>query len=153
MNDVITEIIKRPHPAIVHFPISLYPVSALFALLYSAQGEVGFLMTSYWSFLIASAILLPVALTGFLDMVRLKTARSEKAHRLLMLHLFNGIAVTLFGLTAGFYFWRNSPLTDSSAMNAFTTCAILLALMVLGQGIIAALMIYQHKLGVDGETR
>jgi uncharacterized membrane protein len=152
MNDFIAELIKRPHPAIVHFPISLYPVSVLFLIGYNAQNNPALLMAAYGCFLIGSLFLVPVAITGFLDYVRLGV-HSVKAHKLLQIHLLNGLAITIFGLIAGVYFWINSPITDTVLIPALTGSAVLLSMMVLAQGAIAALMIYQHKLGVDGETR
>lgn len=152
LADLMTEIVKRPHPALVHFAMGLYPVSAVFGLLFIAVENSAFLQTSYWCFIIASLFMLPIAITGLLDYIRLK-AHSHKAHRLLMLHLANGAIATVFALISGFYFWRNSPVENAALIQLFLVCSILLSLMVLAQGAIAALMIYQHKLGVDGETR
>lgn len=153
MNDVFAEIIRRPHPALVHFPISLFPVSALFVLIAQAQNYPDLLTASYWCFLIAAIMMIPVALTGMLDFVRLKVIRTLKGHRLMMLHLFNGALSTLAAGIAGVYFWQNPPQLYPHLLQAYTVTTIALSIMVLAQGVIAALMIYQHKLGVDGETR
>jgi uncharacterized membrane protein len=152
IRDFLVEIVKRPHPALVHFSMSLYPVSALFAILFQVQDNPDLLQTSYWCFLLSTLMLVPIAITGFLDFIRLK-AHSRKAHRLLLIHLINGLLLTLAAIPSGFFFWRHAPWQDPSVFPWFLGCTLLFSAMALGQGAIAALMVYQHKLGVDGETR
>lgn len=152
MNDLFAEIIKRPHPALVHFPISLYPISTVFFVLFMSRDATSFLQVSYWCFLIASLFMVPVATTGFLDYIRLKS-HSDKAHHLLQIHLFNGVIATLIGIISGVFFWLQSPFQYDEWVPLYGAISSLLTIMVLAQGAIAALMVYQHKLGVDGETR
>lgn len=152
IRDIMVEIVKRPHPALVHFPISLYPISALFAILFRSQGNINLLQASYWCFIIAAVLLIPIAITGFLDFVRLKP-HSPKAHRLLLIHLINGVLLTLLAIPSAFFFWRQPPWRDNDIFSWFFACTLLFSILALSQGAIAALMVYQHKLGVDGETR
>jgi uncharacterized membrane protein len=148
----MNEIIKRPHAAIVHIPITLYPVSFIFLGMFWYLHDPGFLLAAFWCFMFAVIALVPVSITGFLDMVRLKS-QSLEGHRLLTLHLVNGIAITLFGLAAGGYFYLHQPMMASKAILPFAMVSALLSFMVLSQGLIAAIMVYQHHIGIDGETR
>lgn len=148
----MNELMKRPHAAIVHLPMSLYPVSLVFAGMFRFMHDGAFLVAAFWCFMFAAIATLPVSLTGALDMWRLK-AQSFEGHRLLKMHYLNGIAITLFSVIAGVYFLLHSPLSEPEVIPSFIAAAALLSVMVLGQGLIAAIMIYQHHIGIDGETR
>ncbi|HEY9688115.1 MAG TPA: DUF2231 domain-containing protein [Coleofasciculaceae cyanobacterium] len=148
----MNELLKRPHPAIVHFPISLFPISLVFLILYWARDNVFFLNASFWCFVFGAVMLIPVAVTGFLDMIRLKS-HSLEAHKSLNLHMLNGILITLLALSGGLYFFLNSPMRDPSLLPAYSLLMGVLSLLVAFQGYIGAVMVYRQHLGVDGDTR
>lgn len=146
------ELIKRPHPAIVHFPISLFPISLVFLILFWAQDNPFFLNASFWCFVFAAIAVLPVAITGFLDMIRLKS-HSLEAHKSLNLHMLNGIVITLLSIAGGLYFFFNPPMRDTSLLPAYSLLVAVQSLLVMIQGYVGAVMVYQKHLGIDGETR
>jgi uncharacterized membrane protein len=148
----MNEIIKRPHPAIVHIPIGLFPVSVIFLLMYRALGNTSFLDASYWCFMFAVISIIPVAVTGWLDYIRLKP-HSDEGHRLLKLHLRNGVLITALSVIAGWYFYMQSPLENENLLTPYTIITVMLSALVLAQGYLAAIMIYQHHIGIDGDTR
>ncbi len=152
MNAFLHEIVQRTHPALVHFPITLFPVSLFFLLLYWWRQDGTWLESSYACYMIAVVFIIPVAITGIMDYVRLKP-HDDKAHGALMWHVYNGVLITLISLVSGIYFWQRSPIENEFQLPGYTLCTVVLSALVLIQGAIAALMIYQHKLGVEGETR
>jgi uncharacterized membrane protein len=146
------ELIKRPHAALVHIPISLYPVSFIFLAMHYYQDNPAYLIAAFWCFMFAVISIIPIVATGFLDMARLKFY-SREGDRLLKMHLVNGILITILSLGSGWYFYQNQPMLDSSLIASFWTVVALLSVLVMAQGVIAAIMIYQHHIGIDGETR
>jgi uncharacterized membrane protein len=152
MNPFLKEVIKRPHPALVHFPITLYPVSLVFMALFWFRPDTALIQTSYWCYMIAVISILPIAITGLMDMIRLKP-HSETSDRYLKIHLINGIIIALISFASGIYFYLNSPVVNEGLRTVYTTTLAALSALVMLQGLIAALMVYQHHLGIDGETR
>lgn len=146
------ELLKRPHPAIVHFPLSLYPVSFIFLALFWFQQNSLWLSMSFWCYILGAISVLPVAITGMLDMVRLK-AHSASAHRWLNLHAWHGGIITLFSIISGVYFYIYQPMAEPALLRAFAFLVSLMSLMVLVQGYMGAVMVYQKHLGIDGDTR
>jgi uncharacterized membrane protein len=54
------------HPAIIHFPIALIIIAFAFDLLYAFRKRFIFHLIAGWMIMIAAALLIPTALTGFL---------------------------------------------------------------------------------------
>ena len=148
----IREIIRRPHPAIVHFPIALFPLSFLFLVLYWLTASVAYLSASYWTFLVSAAIIIPTAITGFIDMKRLQRLDSEAAKHLNK-HLVNGIAITLISVATGLLFLWQPPFHHPFLFTIYTLDVAVLSILSMYQGYLGATMVYDHHLGVEGDTR
>lgn len=148
----MNELLKRTHPAIVHFPVSLFPVSFIFLVLYWLQNNAFFLGASFWCMIFGAISVLPVMLTGFWDMVRLKD-HSMDAYKSLNIHMLNGILITVLAIPSGLYFYFNPPMREASLLPAYSLLIAVLSLLVAIQGYLGAIMVYQKHLGVDGETR
>ncbi len=146
------ELKRRSHPALVHFPITLFPISLVFLLLFYGTGNPFFFMASYWCFMFGVISVIPVALTGLHDMKRLKHV-SEQGHRLMNLHLKNGVFITVLSLLLGFFFLWQPPYHREGLFFFYTASLVLLSILVMVQGYVAARMIYGFHLGVEGDTR
>lgn len=153
---VINELIKRPHPAIVHFPISLFPISFVFLILFWTQFNFFYLSAGFWCYLFGSVMSIPSALTGFWDMKRLQ-AGSDEGYRTLNLHMILGVAIFLLSVGGSIYFLidypQRLPMSHSAQIAPFTLIVAILTLFVLIQGYLGALMVYRHHFGIEGETR
>ncbi len=55
------------HPAAVHFPIVLFPVSAVFLILWFCLKDLFFLNASYWTFMFAAIGAVIAGGAGFFD--------------------------------------------------------------------------------------
>lgn len=148
----LRELVHRPHPAIVHFPIALFPLSFLFLLLFWLTGNILYLPASYWTFLVAAAIIIPTAITGFIDMRRLSNVNPD-AHRQLQKHYRNGIAITLISIVTGILFLWRMPFHHPFLFTLYTLDLAVLSILVLWQGYLGASIVYDHHLGVEGDTR
>jgi uncharacterized membrane protein len=60
-------LVKQWHPALVHFPIALLTVEALFLLMYFRTQKPEYERFSFWLLILASLSLVPVVLTGLSD--------------------------------------------------------------------------------------
>lgn len=148
----MNELIKRPHPAIVHFPLALFPVGFLFLIIYLLRQDTFWLSASFWCTIVGVVTTLPVALTGVLDMKRLHHT-SWPGHRLLNAHFLNGIIITALSVIGGLFFFFRSPIDDPDRVPYFGFWIAILTLDVLMQGYLGAQMVYQQHLGIDGDTR
>jgi uncharacterized membrane protein len=147
---MIDEVKRRTHPALVHFPLALYPVSLLFLALGWVIRDPFFWAASYWAFVLGVLFTLPVALTGWWDMIRLRNAKGNKHLRL---HVINGTALTVLSLVAAFILIPNPFMAQQNLLLFYTLTLALLTGLVMFQGLLGATMVYQSKIGIDGETR
>ncbi len=152
MSGMIAEIIKRPHPVLVHFPISLFPISLFFVILFWLFGNPLMLLASYWSFLLAVLLVIPTAITGWIDMKRLShIADQAKDH--LRKHYINGVAITLISIVTGIFFLFQSPFITRGMFVLYVLDLLVLTALVGWQGYLGANLVYSHRLGVEGDTR
>jgi uncharacterized membrane protein len=142
------ELLKRPHPALVHFPITLYPLSLVFLVLYWVNADLFFLQASYWTFMISTLTILPVALTGWHDLPNAKPA-TVSGQNLLSLHVLNGITITGISIVAAVFFLWQSPLTGITMHTLYSIIVFLLSGLVFAQGYLGGKMVYTHHLGIE----
>lgn len=153
MLSLIKEIIKRPHPPLVHFSLALFPTSVIFAFAYVWLDDLKWLTFSFACFMLAAFFILPITVTGLLDYFRLTSHGTYAGRRHLLIHLINGLAIFFLSLLTGIYFWFHPPTRFEEIRYFYIFATVLLTVMVFAQGAVAAFMVYQDKLGVDGETR
>lgn len=152
MSGLLRTIIKRPHPILVHFPITLFPVSLLFLVLFWLLKNPVMLLASYWVFLIAVLFVIPTALTGWADMKRLIRV-TESAKLPLSKHLINGIAITAISILTGIFFLFQSPFETRGVFALYAVDLLALSFLAVWQSYLGGRMVYAYRLGIDGETR
>lgn len=140
------------HPALVHFPITLFPFSLLFmALWFWFDRNQFYLQTAYWAYLLGTLLVIPVVLTGFRDM-RHTQVDNEQGRKLLNMHMLLGGTIAGVSIVSSIYYLLNSPLQEPGLIPGFTFFTVLMTLFVFAQGAIGGLMVYSHHMGVTGHT-
>jgi uncharacterized membrane protein len=144
---------KNLHPAFVHFPLTLFPLSLLFLVLFWFQDNPFFLHASYWAFMIGALIIVPVAWTGWIDWLDLRDTQPEsEAGRVVNFHVRNGIAITIISLVTAIFFLWQKPMAEPMVMTLYTITTSLLTLMVILQGYVGGQMVYRFRIGVKPES-
>lgn len=140
------------HPAVVHFPITLFPLSAFFMLLWYTLGRnLFYLHAAYWAFIIGAVVIIPVLATGVRDWQHTQVD-NEAGQRLLKTHMVIGSITGLLAIIGALFYWANKPMVNLDLVPGFTALTLLLTLLVFVQGFIGGLMVYTHKMGVEGHT-
>lgn len=142
------EFFRRPHPALVHFPITLYPLSLVFLIVFLVNQNNFFLHASFWSLMLGVLTNIPTALTGWHDMNRTEI-RSSQASRLMQMHMINGIIITAIGILAAVIFLWQPPMYDIGLVPLYTLFVIVLSILVFVQGALGGIMVYRHRMGVE----
>lgn len=145
--------VKHPiHPAVVHFPITLFPISTLFIVLWVWQNNPFFLHAAYWAFLLGALMTLPAGLTGFRDWRHTYTD-SPQGRKVTYAHISLGLSLVVISLISGIFYLLHKPMVEISLIPGFMVITTLVTLMVMIQGFLGGLMVYTHRMGVAGHTR
>lgn len=145
------EISHPIHPAIVHFPVTLFPLSTVFIILWIWLDNSFYLHAAYWSFLFGALMVIPVILTGLRDL-RHTRPDNRQGQKVVLAHVTLGALIGLLSTISGIFFLRNQPMFDITVMPTFITVSFLLTLMVFAQGFLGGLMVYTHRMGIRGRT-
>jgi uncharacterized membrane protein len=151
MNKFLQEVVLPPHQAIRHVPITLFPVSLVFMILFIGQHSLDSLKMAYWCYLFGAFSTLPVGITEYLGMRRLKL-HSQEAQPYLQMYYILGVALVLVSIVSACYFLMHSPVTHLELAKPFFMIVLALSLSIFFQGWVAAIMVYQCRLGIEGET-
>lgn len=97
------------HVALVHFPIGLFIVGAVFDFLAQSANRAHFAIVAYYNFLVAAISAVPVVATGFLAwQLQLE---GQKPKGVLLLHLMFGCASAV--LMIAVWVWHFQTRKDS----------------------------------------
>ena len=145
------------HPAVVHFPIALFPASAMFVILWFWRGNMFFLNASYWTFMFAALGSAIAGGAGVFDYYNAPYPEHPEAGaaRMSRLHIRTGVALTTIALISAVYFLVEKPVNDLALVKWFAIIVFLETLLVMGQGFVGGRLVYQYRFGIDprhGET-
>src|SRR5690606_21895497 len=82
------------HPAIVHFPIALITIAALFAVLSLFFKKEFFKGAAFWNLLIGVVCAIAAVLIGFMEEQNL--VHNDEIHQTLVKHKFTGFGILIF---------------------------------------------------------
>ena len=133
------------HPAIVHVPVALVPLSVLAEILARATGNAS-LATAGWYALVAAAIGAAVAVVaGFIDMSR-ERLREDAHHRV---HTHMKVGLTLFAALAALTLWRTLLfLADVAPGWGYIVAAIGMVALTIFQAWLGGELVFRHGAGV-----
>ncbi len=139
------------HPAMVHFPITLFPVSALLLILWLWRGNIFFLHSSYWIFMFAAAGAVISGGSGIFDYFnapypKYKQSGAEKSAKM---HIINGVIVTAIALASAIYFLLEKPMDNPGLVKWFALITFLESLLVIIQGFLGGLLVYTYHFGIE----
>jgi uncharacterized membrane protein len=142
---------KAVHPATVHFPITLFPVSSIFLLLWLWQGQAFFLDASYWTFLFAVLAALIAGSSGILDYFTAPYPKHKQrgAEKTAKAHIAIGVIITATALGSGIYFLLENPMDNPALIRWFTAASFFESFLVLVQGFLGGLLVYKHHFGIE----
>ncbi len=133
------------HPAIIHFPIALLLLCALFGLA-SLLGKRDMWKGLAFKALLGGVITAPLAVvTGFMEM---QAMHHESTDPMLTYHKYNGIAITLFFSALLLWYWLRKGITGNREYLIWVMCLLAGSGLVLLQGYLGGEMVYAKGMGV-----
>lgn len=136
------------HPALVHFPITLFPLSTVFLVLWIWLDNSFYLHAAYWSFMFGALLILPVMGTGVWDLMR-TISIGHVNEKWVYLHMMVGLLITFVSVLSGLYYLFNKPMLNLDMIPGFIGISILTTLLVLAQGFIGGVLVYTYRMGVS----
>ena len=139
------------HPAVVHFPIALFPLSALFLILWFWLGTNFFLNASYWIFLFAALGAVIAGGSGIFDYYNASYPEhpEEGAAEASKRHVRLGVAITIIALVSAVYFLIEKPINDMALVKWFAIIVFLETVLVIIQGFMGGRLVYKYHFGIE----
>ncbi len=139
------------HPLAVHFPIVLFPVSAIFLILWFWRGGIFFLNASYWTFLFAAFGAVMAGGTGFFDYYNAPYPEhpEEGSAKISPLHTRTGVVLITIAVISAVYFLVERPVNDLALVKWFAVIVFLETFLVIIQGFLGGLLVYKYHFGIE----
>lgn len=139
------------HPAVIHFPIGLFPVSAIFLILWFWQNSIFFLNATYWTFMFAALGAVIAGGTGFFDYYNAPYPEhpEEGAGKIAKLHIRTGVVVTVIALISAVYFLVEKPTNDLALVKWFAIIVFVETFLVIVQGFLGGRLVYKYHFGIE----
>jgi uncharacterized membrane protein len=136
------------HPAVVHFPLALYPASVLFDVLALTRGD-GSLYThgAFILILAASAMAVVAAVTGFADLIDIRP--DSRAWKTAIAHMsvqFTAVTVFLVSLLL-----RLRHVDDAHPPLAAFALGVIGTVILFVGGWLGGRMVFRHGVGVESQ--
>ena len=139
------------HPAVIHFPIVLFLLSALFLILWFWRDSIFFLNAAYWTFMFAALGAVVAGGTGFLDYYNASYPEhaEEGAATASKRHIYVGVAITVIAVVSAVYFLIEKPINDLALVKWFAIISFVEALLVIIQGFLGGRLVYKYHYGIE----
>lgn len=139
------------HPAVVHFSITLFPVSAIFLMLWFWRENIFFLHAAYWSFMFAALGALIAGGSGIFDYFNAPYPKYKQrgAGKSAKIHIVNGVVVTVIALCSAIFFLLEKPMDNLSLVKWFALVTFLESFLVIVQGFLGGLLVYTYHFGIE----
>src|SRR5687768_5091426 len=134
------------HPAIVHFPVALISIAALFAVLSLFRKKEFFKEVAFWNLLIGTLGALAAVLTGLMELKGL--VHDDAIHSILEKHEFTGFAILILSLTLSAWFWLRRNKFSNNEYKGWVVSLLLGLAMVTYQGYLGGRMVFEKGAGV-----
>ena len=139
------------HPIAIHFPVALFPVSAVLLVLWLWRGNIFFLNGTYWTFMFAGLGAVIAGGTGFLDYYNAPYPEHAEggAAKIAKLHIRIGVVVTIIALISAVYFLIENPVNNLALVNWFAAIVFLETFLVIIQGFLGGRLVYKFHFGIE----
>lgn len=134
------------HPAIVHFPIALISVAAIFAVLSLFRNKDLFRRIAFWNLLIGIIGALVAVVTGLVELKHL--VHDDAIHSILEKHEFTGFAILILSISLLAWSWRRKNSFGKKEYTAWVLFLVLALAMVTYQGYLGGKMVFEKGAGV-----
>jgi uncharacterized membrane protein len=134
------------HPAIVHFPIALLLVAALFAVISLFEKDGFFKKVAFWNLLLGVIGAMIAVVTGLVEEQTL--VHDEEVHQILVKHKFNGLAVMIFSQILLIWYWVRKNKLGRVEYILWTSLLAIGTAMVIYQGFLGGKMVFDKGAGV-----
>ena len=133
------------HPAFVHFPIALVPLSVAADVIAYATGSSALRATAWWCLVVGAAAAAVTVVAGFVDMER--QAIEHDAHHRVHTHMKVGLAV--FSVTSGLAVWRWLVEMRGGAVSlGYLAAGLGIVGLVVFQAWLGGELVFRHGVGV-----
>lgn len=139
------------HPEIVHFPIALFLLSALFLILWFWRADIFFLNAAYWTFMLAALGAVIAGSAGIFDYYNAPYPEhpAAGAAKISTMHIRMGVAVTSIALIGAVYFLVKDPVNELALVKWFAVIVFLEAFLVIVQGFSGGRLVYKYHFGIE----
>src|SRR5688572_5385091 len=135
------------HPAIVHFPVALISVAAIFAVLSLFRNKDFFKKIAFWNLFIGTIGALAAVLSGLMELKHL--VHDDAIHTILEKHEYTGFAILILSLTLLTWYWIRKNKFGQKEYTAWVLFLVLGLLMVTYQGYLGGRMVFEKGAGVE----
>lgn len=139
------------HPAIVHFPIALLSIAALFAVISLFVKKEFFKEAAFWNLLLGVIGSIAAVLTGLVEEQNL--AHNEEVHKILLKHKFTGIIILILSFTLLTWVWVRKNKFGRKEYILWAVFLVLGTAMIFYQGTLGGRMVFEHGAGVKPMER
>jgi uncharacterized membrane protein len=138
----------RPlHPAVVHFPITLYLLGVLLTLGYLWRRVPDYERFAYWVFVLAWISVAAAALVGLVDLGSL--APNDPRRNTINNHITAGVALLIINGLLVYFRFRWPDVLDSSRRWLYLGLMAAGVVAVVVTGWLGGELVYNLKVGVD----
>lgn len=138
------------HPAMVHFPMGLLPLSFVWDLISLWRGSITWELLAFWTLTAGLVALLPALATGILDFLAIPDERKAAIttaywHMSIMI-----LAATFFAVSL---FLRMDSMTFHSTPLIALVLSALGSITLMGGGYLGGKLVYQHGVGLEEQKK
>src|SRR5688572_11261970 len=135
------------HPAIVHFPIALISIAAVFAVISLFSKKNVFKELAFWNLLIGGLGAMAAVITGLMELKTL--VHDDAIHSILEKHEFIGFAILILSLALLTWSWARKNRFVKKEYTAWVFFLVLGLAMVTYQGYLGGRMVFEKGAGVE----
>jgi uncharacterized membrane protein len=136
----------EPHPAIVHFPVALLSIAALFAVVSLLVKKEFFKEVAFWTLLLGVIGAIAAVLTGLIEEQNL--VHSEEIHKLLVKHKFTGFGILILSFSLLTWVWVRKTKFGKREYILWVLFLVLGTVMIFYQGWVGGRMVFELGAGV-----
>src|SRR5687768_946270 len=134
------------HPAIVHFPISLLTIAALFAVISLFTKKEFFKAFAFWNLLLGVIGTIAAVLTGLMEEQTL--VHNDAIHEILEKHKMNGFAILVLSFTLLTWFLVRKNKFRKNEYILWVFFLVISTAMIFYQGYLGGRMVFGEGAGV-----
>ena len=134
------------HPAIVHFPVALISIAALFAVISLFRKNDFFKVATFWNLLFGVIGAMAAVFTGLIEEQNL--LHNEEVHKILVKHKLNGFAIMILSQILLTWYWVRKNKIGKKEYALWALLLVISSVMIIYQGFLGGRMVFDKGAGV-----